>query len=435
MKTNIAKTAHTHEGAVAQQVDPYRELRRTVLSCFLWEDTFYEAGNAVAIRIEKLCTQVPPEKVAELAVEARQKMHLRHVPLFLTRQVARMKGQGPLVADSLETVIERADELAEFVSLYWKKGKQPLSAGVKRGLARAFTKFNAYNLAKYNRDGAVKLRDVLFLCHAKPKDAEQEQVWKALVAGTLAAPDTWEVELSAGKDKKEVFERLLREKKLGGLAVLRNLRNMQQAHVDERLIRERLAEGVRKALPFRFIAAARYAPALEDVIEQAMFKAVAEIEEIPGRTGLLVDISGSMDGPLSGKSEMTRLEAAAALAILLREKSNNAAIATFSNKMVILPPRHGFALRDAINTSQAHQETYTGAALKLLADQWKDLDRLIVITDEQSYDPIPKAWCKGYFINVGTYQHGISYGNGWTHIDGWSERALDYILETEKEEA
>jgi hypothetical protein len=27
-------------------------------------------------------------------------------------------------------------------------------------------KFNAYQLAKYNRDGKVKLRDVLFLTHA-----------------------------------------------------------------------------------------------------------------------------------------------------------------------------------------------------------------------------------------------------------------------------
>ena len=53
------------------------------------------------------------------------------------------------------------------------------------------------------------MRDVLFLCHAKPKDTEQEAVWKNLVENTLEPPDTWEVALSAGKDKRENFEWLL----------------------------------------------------------------------------------------------------------------------------------------------------------------------------------------------------------------------------------
>ena len=153
------------------------------------------------------------------------------------------------------------------MALYWKEKKQPLSAGVKRGLARAFVKFDAYQLAKYDRESAVKLRDVLFLCHAKPRNEEQAAVWKALVEGKLEAPDTWEVALSARKGKKETFERLLEEGKLGGMAVLRNLRLMTAAGVSPKLIRERLDKGVARALPFRFVTAARYAPKLEDALE------------------------------------------------------------------------------------------------------------------------------------------------------------------------
>src|SRR5579863_2754042 len=177
--------------------------------------------------------------------EAREEMQLRHVPLFLTRELARRKGAGPLVAETLEHVIQRADELGEFVALYLKARqaggrKEPLSAGVKRGLAAAFTKFDAYQLAKYNRESTVKLRDVLFLCDAKPKDAEQAETWKKLVENTLESPDTWEVALSAGKDKRETWTRLLSEGKLGGMAVLRNLRLMLAAGVAPSLIRERL---------------------------------------------------------------------------------------------------------------------------------------------------------------------------------------------------
>jgi hypothetical protein len=302
------------------------------------------------------------------------------------------------VAETLESVIQRADELTEFAALYWKDGRHPLSAGAKRGLARAFRKFDAYQLAKYNRDDTVKLRDVLFLCHPKPKDAEQEKTWKKLVGGTLGAPDTWEVALSAGSDKKETWERLLREGKLGGLAVLRNLRNMRKAGVADQLIRERLSEGVARALPFRFVTAARYAPDLEDALETAMFKAVESLEPFPGSTGLLVDVSGSMDDPLSKNSDTTRMDAACGLAILLREKAPVLRLATFSERLVPLPPRRGFALRDAIQQSQSHQGTYLSRALLGLRQEWSKLDRVIVITDEQSHDGVARAFLGRSYI-------------------------------------
>src|SRR4029077_19008875 len=258
-------------------------------------------------RIAALAAENKQEVVAALTREARGKMQLRHAPLFLTRKLARRKGAGPLVAETLEDVIQRADELGEFVALYWKEKKQPLSAGVKRGLARAFTKFDAYQMTKYNRESAVKLRDVLFLCHAKPGNAEQAADWKKLVDGTLAAPDTWEVALSARKDKKETFERLLEEGKLGGMAVLRNLRLMIASGVSQKLIRQRLDIGVACVLPFRFVTAARYAPKVEDALESAMLKGVAGLPELAGSTGLLVDVSGSMNAALSKKSETTRM--------------------------------------------------------------------------------------------------------------------------------
>ena len=440
-KMNVWKRmfpVRTHEGAVAQKVNPKLELRRTVLTCLLWEDTFYEKGGAIAARVAELVRQNKPEDVAALAREARDKMQLRHVPLFLVRELARRKGTGSLVAGTLEHVIQRADELGEFVALYWKQKKQPLSAGVKRGLARAFTKFDAYQLAKYDRESVVKLRDVLFLCHAKPKNEEQAAAWKKLVDGSLEAPDTWEVALSARKGKKETFERLLEEGKLGGMAALRNLRLMTAAGVSQKLIRQRLDKGVARALPFRFVTAARYAPKLEDALESAMLKGVAALPELVGSTGLLVDVSGSMNTALAKNSETTRMDAAAGLAILLREKAEEFSIATFSDSCVELPPRRGFALRDAIVRSQANSGTYLKRALAHLSNQrdWKNLDRLMVITDEQSHDGILPAWtAQAYVVNAAPYKHGLSYGNGWTHIDGWSERIVDYIIAVEAETA
>ncbi|HWG86945.1 MAG TPA: TROVE domain-containing protein, partial [Candidatus Acidoferrales bacterium] len=342
--------------------------------------------------------------------------------------MARLATHRHLVAETLTRVIQRADELTEFVAIYWSEGKQPLSAQVKKGLAAAFTRFDEYALAKYNRATPVKLRDVLFLSHAKPVDAAQAALWKRLVEGELATPDTWEVALSSGADKREAWERLLSENKLGALALLRNLRNMAEAKVSEQAIRDGLARmKTERALPFRFIAAARYAPQWEPELEKAMFRALEGQSKLHGKTVLLVDVSGSMDVQLSRRSEMRRNDAAYGLAVLLREIAENVSIYTFSDRLVRVPSRQGFALRDALNASQPHNGTYLGQALKGIDEKY---DRLIVITDEQSHDPVPNPKARGYMLNVASYQNGVGYGS-WMHIDGWSDSVIEYIRAAE----
>jgi 60 kDa SS-A/Ro ribonucleoprotein len=433
MKLNILKLSllarpRTHEGAPAAVISDEQALRRSVLACMLWENEFYEDGVSITARIRALVPRVEPAKVAALAVEARTSMKLRHAPLLLVREMARHATHRGLVAETLVQVIQRADELAEFVAIYWAEGRRPLSAQVKKGLAAAFTRFDEYSLAKYDRAGAVRLRDVLFLSHAKPLTADQALVWRKLIAGELATPDTWEVALSSGGDKRAHWERLLLERKLGALALLRNLRNMKAADVDEQQVVEALdTMRTDRVLPFRFLAAARHAPQWEEALERAMFRALEGAARLPGHTVILVDVSGSMVAPLSRKSEMLRTDAAYGLAVLLREIAEKASVCTFSNRTVLIPPRRGFALRDAMEASQPHQGTYLGAAIDSVEGPY---DSIIVITDEQSHDRIARPRGRGYVINVASARNGVGYGQ-WAHIDGFSEAVIDYIRQLE----
>jgi 60 kDa SS-A/Ro ribonucleoprotein len=424
----------TAEGGPAKQISNLLQLKRSVLSTMLWEDNFYEDGEDVARRIQNLVAKVPAKQVQQLAIEARSQGKLRHTPLLLARAMAPLPTHREHVADTLAEIIQRPDELSEFVAIYWKNGKQPLSAQVKKGLARAFVKFDEYALAKYNRDHSVKLRDVLFLCHAKPQDKKQEKLWKKLVNDELKTPDTWEVALSAsqGENKLETWNRLLEEEKLGGLALLRNLRNMKQAGVDDNLIRKALKKmRVERVLPYRFISAARFVPHLEPELEEAMLKAIENSgRKIGGKTVLLIDVSGSMDQPLSRQSDAKRIDAACGLALLAREIYSDVEVYTFSDGLVQVPSRRGFALRDAIVQSQPHSGTNLGLSLGQLRTQY---DRLIVFTDEQSADrpPAPRKGAKGYVVNVASEKNGVGYG-AWNHVDGFSESILDYILEVER---
>jgi 60 kDa SS-A/Ro ribonucleoprotein len=434
---NKVVRAFTHEGARGRRLTPEMELKRALMNCLLWENQFYEDGVAIADRIKALVPRVAPERTAQLAIAAREAMKLRHAPLLVLREMARSEKHRPLVAATLERIIQRPDEMTELLAIYWgdvlgpqqQRKRQPVSAQIKKGLARALTKFDAYQLAKYDRDGAVRIRDVLFLVHAKPKDTEQERVWKQLVDGELPSPDTWEVSLSSGKDKRETFERLIAERRLGGLALLRNLRLMQKAEVPRQTVADAI-EAMRtdRILPYRFITAARYAPDFEPELESAMLKSVKGHAHLPGRTRLLIDVSGSMFATLSAQSEMTRAEAACGLAILAREVCDEVEIFTFSNQVVKVPPRRGFALRDAIVNSQAHSGTYLG---KAIGEIDRKGDRLIVFTDEQSHDQVPAPKGRGYMVNVASYQHGVGHG-AWSRVDGFSEAVIAWIAASEE---
>lgn len=482
-------TEVTHGGVPAKHITPEQQLRRTIMTCMLWEDTFYESGKSVVERLRELVPQVAGDRVAAMALEARSGMKLRHAPLLLVREMARYAPHRKFVRAALAAVIQRPDELAEFLALYWQsetkpcacaktplthlyargrtkpakcklcKGagtvvttvKQPLAKSVQRGLADAFLKFNAYELAKYNRDNPVKLRDVMFLAHVKPTDGTRgytrairkklgppsdlkpgEILLKQLTDNALPIPDTWEVALSGGADKKEAFTRLLVERKLGALALIRNLRNMTQAGVADALISQSLlGMNPERVLPFRFLAALKHAPRFASELEAAMLKNLEGQSKLEGRTILMVDVSGSMDAPISSKSDLQRVDAAAGLAILARELCRSVRVLTFSDKLVEVPAYRGLALADAITKSQHHSGTaLAGAVTRVNQD---DFNRLIIITDEQATDAkVPGPKLNGFMINVASYQNGVGYG-AWHHIDGWSEKVLDYIREVEVE--
>ena len=209
MKTNVAAvhTERTHEGGMARSPEGISQLERQVASCMLFESGFYESGSDIAASIAKQCEAVAPAEIARLAVKARNDFKLRHVPLFLVAQLDKRRGEDVgLVKRTVYEVVQRPDEMGELLSIVQKENggkplKKVLSAQVKKGLAAAFTKFNGYQLAKWSRDETIKLKDVLFLVHAKPKGEEQAATWKALVNGTLESAETWELVLSSAKEK------------------------------------------------------------------------------------------------------------------------------------------------------------------------------------------------------------------------------------------
>ena len=440
---NKVNKTTSHEDVVVNNISANDKLKRLTFAHMLFEDQFYIDGQSSAELLKNAVNNVSPAFAVEVAKQAKTAYKLRHVPLMIMSTLA---ANGKANAKDITDIITRADEMGELLAIYNKDGKKPIPNQLKKGIARAFHKFDEFQLAKNDKNSAAySVRDVMFLTHPKPQSDVEAALFKRIANQELTTPDTWETQLSAGADKKETFTRLMNERKLGTLAFLRNLRNMAQAGIDEQLIRQYGATlNVEKTLPFRFIAAARACPQLEDMLEQMMYNACANMDKIEGSTDVVIDVSGSMFGTkVSAKSDLDRFDAAAALAVLLSELCTNVKFYTFSNYLVRVAPRRGFALVDALRASQPHGGTHLSKSLEQLRKEGNG-SRVIVITDEQEngygycvdsldYKGNPLG-THNYILNVGAYSNGINSGK-WETITGFSEAVLSYILELEAQKS
>lgn len=427
-KKNSFPNEKTHEGGTASRINAKEQLKRTVMSCMLWEGGFYEDGVSIADRIKSLMNQIHEDDAREILFQAKFESKLRHLPLYMLVIFA---SKGWLKKEDVEKVVTRADDMTELLSLYWKDGKKPLDKQLAKGLKLAFHKFNEYNLAKYSRDKDIKLKDVLKMIRPKPESDTESVLWKKLLNDELATPDTWEVAISKCKtneEKKAEFERLIAENKLGDLAFIRNLRKMNEVGVDKSILKDSFKDREWKwILPYQFITSAKYNPFVESEIEVAMFKCLEGHEKLNMKVKLLIDVSGSMIGPISSNSETNRLDVASGLAILLREVCTDIEIYTFTENIKLVPSRRGFALRDAIGSPR--DGTCMWNCIRKVANTESDL--MIVITDEETSDngKVEDANSKLLtIINVSTSQNGVGYGKNSLHINGWSENVVDYLI-------
>lgn len=422
----------TFEGAPAAPMSKFSELQRTVSACFLWEDQFYEDGVSIAKRIGDLCRDLPNDEVLGLALRLRKVDGLRHAPLMMAAACAAKRGSDPIVSKAIGKLISRPDEAGELMTLIAEiEGRDITDLGkrtpscARRGIAKAMRKFDGYQMAKYDRDAAVRLRDVLRIAHPAPKNEDQSAMWGRLISGDLESPDTWEVALSSGEGKREAFTRLLSAGKMPYLAMLRNLRNMVEAGVDPGLVRDAIIarRGAQRVLPFRFISAARACPSMEPYLDEAMAEAVRDLPMLGGATIVLVDVSGSMSVALSGRSDLSRADAAAGLAVLVNAPDQR--VFSFSDHLIEVPRRCGMGGIDVIRKSQPNRGTRLGHAVQEINKI--PHQRLIVITDEQSQESVPAPVADhAYMINVASGNRSVNFGS-WTGISGFSENVFRFI--------
>jgi len=449
--------------ASAKQSD-YLQLRRCVLANLLWEDAAYQDGDLISDRIKSLIPKIDGKLVANLAVECREEQKLRHTPIMILVEMLKYSTHSKYVGEIIPKICTRPDMITDLVALYWAENSSkartvknqlkqgPLSKSLVRGVQQTLNNINEYGFGKYNRQTSVKFKDLIFLTHPKAISDEQQLLFNKVISDDIKTPDTWEVGLSTTpKDQhKGVWERLIEENKLGSLAFLRNLRNMKEADVDGNIIRKGLLSlNTKMLLPLNFLSAVKYAPEFSKELEKLMIDGWSQLPKLKGTTVFVVDVSGSMEANMSGKSEFNRMDVAKAMCLLAVNLCENIIVyctAGSDGRRIhsteqIKYPSTGFGLFtqiDALKSKLGGGGIFTRQCLNYIKEENSSIkpERIIVFSDSQDCDSsnsVPSPFgIYNYIVDVSNNTHGINYKGVWTsEISGWSEHFISFIAASE----
>jgi 60 kDa SS-A/Ro ribonucleoprotein len=360
-----------HAGGQAFKQSSEMALVSLLLTSFV-NNQFYRGADET---LEDLKSHIKSNKnkefVAKSAIFARDEFGMRSVTHALAGELTSEISGLEWAKSFYEKIVSRVDDMTEIMSYYLNnktdKKKPKFPSSLKKGFAKAFDKFDAYQLAKYKGDKKeVKLIDVVNLVHPIPTK-RNEQALNALVNGELKNTKTWESMLTkAGQEakseedlaqlKSDAWKQLLESKTLGYFALLRNLRNIiEQAPECIDLACEMLSDenliSKSKVLPFRFTTAYEEIYKLSQTsttrkvimaIDEALNKSIVNVPKFDGETLVVIDTSGSMSGKPSEIASLFGSMIAKVNGCDVMTFDNNARYVTYNQMDSVLTIRNSF---------------------------------------------------------------------------------------------
>ena len=460
-KFNETKTIKTVNncGHVAYSMTDKAKLVTQVLTSFFNESKFYGDNSAEIEETIARVTKKDPEFISKLAVFARREFNMRSIAHVLTAHLAHETEGKPYVRETVKGISLRGDDITETMAFYLSKFGKPIPNSLKKGVNDVLLKFDEYTFAKYKGNGkAVKMRDLLCLCHPTPISELQSQMWKRCLEDKLETPVTWETQLSANGNNAETWEKLIDSGKVGYMALLRNLANIIKANpknIDKVLDRIQNPEAVRKSkqLPFRYLSAYLTVRLIAnskvlDTLENAVDIAVENLPKINGTTVIAIDVSGSMCSPVSSKSNVLCCDIALMLGYIANRICENAYVYAFNNsaQQITTSKRSGI-IESVINKSEmCGGGTDMSSPFRKMINDDIQADRVIILSDNECNN-CESSWRCGETINALANRYRNKTGNNiWVHaidlqgygtqqfagektniIAGWSEKVFDFI--------
>lgn len=429
----------THEGGIGVARDAKSDLFLLAATNMVSEHTFYETATARDERFEKLVHTVvaeDPAWVARFVKYLRDGMQMRSASIVLAAEYVKAGGEhGRAVVNA---ALLRADEPGEMLAYWRSRHHRALPAAIKRGVADAVNRlYTERNALKYDGQSKVwRFADVIEAVHPTPANPAQSVLFKyllddrhhndgttegletltadaklremsegnrrAALGGDIWTTADWSWErlsgwLPGGMDA-EAWEAVIPQ--MGYMALLRNLRNFDNAGVSDAAAQDVIArltdpEQVAKSrqFPIRFYSAYREIASLRwaGALERALDLSLTNVPNLRGRTLILVDRSGSMQSPISGRSTRARWEIAALFGFALAKRADQARVVAYGTGAVDATSLISAPLLRTVEQMPPDMGgTNTFGALNAA---FENHDRIVILTDEQAHDaghyPLP----------------------------------------------
>jgi 60 kDa SS-A/Ro ribonucleoprotein len=470
---NLTKTVNL-AGGEAYKMDAKLELVSILLTSFVQDQYYRQVGDTKAPKddtllgkVTALLERVDPLFAAKAAVFARNEYGMRSISHVVAGEMVRRARGQEWLKDFYRAVVRRPDDMLEIAAYYaGKYGLHPFPNAMKKGFAGAFAKFDSYQLAKYRgEDKAIKLIDLVNLVRPKP-NRKNSAALLGLVKGELRNTTTWETKLSKAGEvaenaeekqelKGQAWKELISTRKLGYMALLKNLRNIMEQADDEtfdgalaQLVDLNLIQGS-LVLPFRYTTAieeiekTRHARASRTMaaISQAVGLACQNVPRFGGKTLVAVDCSGSMQGRVS--------DIASLFAAVLVKSGNDVDVVQFNSvaRYLALNPA------DSITTLKKMLTLATGGTsfhsiFEEATKSGRKYARIIILSDMQAWMEysVPTSSLNKYKMVAGADPLIFSWdlaGHGSLQfpekrvcaLAGFSEKVFDLmkILEEDRE--
>lgn len=443
---------------------PITKLQIMAASCFFGEPSYYIGGVTKKVRkvnytndsvlqylfevlkgvtvIEPSTADTSPAKALEAAIDAaiehdleatlrvaaslRQDDNIRTTPqVILVRAAnhASSKGTG-LIRRYAPFIIKRADEPAVQLAYQLNVYKKPIPTRLKKAWSDYLRGCSEYQLAKYRMVGRkANTMDVVRLSHANSVAIDKLSRGEL----TLDAGQTWESLISTKGSTTETWTEAVEV--MGHMALLRNLRNLNDKGVAPILYIDKLINGVAdgKQLPFRYYSAWQAvekggAPNVLAALETCMDRAVEAMPKFPGRVMSLCDNSGSAHGTLSSVYGTVKVSTIANMTgVITGMLADDGRVGVFGDRLetVVIDPSGGvLAQTEAVEkiASGIGMGTETGIWLfwqKALADK-EHWDHVFIYSDMQAGHG--ELFINGKLPKAYVWKTG-GRGRGNTHVD------------------
>lgn len=392
----------SYEGGSVYNKNLVEDYLNNLFSSFI-EDGFYESRQKKMERFLDLTTEVGNqlgnEFLAKTSVFARNELGMRSASQLIASYLNDKKFDNKRAY--YRNFCHRPDDVAEIFGAIDMMGQKRSHATV-RGCGDYLAKLNEYQFGKYKMLGKeYNMYDLINITHAKSSNVDN------FMKGEIKSPDTWEVKISTAKTEAERAEewiRLVKEDKLGYLALLRNLNNILNAIsitgidglllIEDKIVSKLTDEAsIKKSLvfPYQIYCAYKNMKAHPFMIDNALDKAFriacGNMEKFDGKSVIMLDISGSMEDRISYRSNITIKEVGAcyAAALYISQDCDFVKFGTSAKSCSYNKIDNIFnIISNMCEEDKCGYGTYIGAAF---AELDKHYDRIFIVSDMQIMSP------------------------------------------------